>query len=117
MVRHRAAILVLGLFVAIVVSSLGSFLFSANVYSKTVPPQLQCVAGPEVKGPHNGWSPYSHCPQGFTGVGIAKLDFLGSHDLPNIHANDTRCEDVGCRVWCYGTACNLQSRCCRVVAQ
>ena len=75
---------------------------------------LECVEGFEVKGPDNGWSPYSKCPKGFAAVGTAKLDLLGNHNKPMLHINDLRCHSHGCRVWCIGNPCMLKSRCCRV---
>merc|ERR1711934_869340 len=70
---------------------------------------VRVVTGTYVTGNPNGWGPHSKCPSGTTAAGIARLDLkTGSN---NVHVNDFQCNDNGCRVFCYGSKCQISARC------
>lgn len=42
-------------------------------------------------------------------MGFARLDLRG--DVSSTNVNDIQCTSTGCRAWCWGSECTVQSRC------
>jgi hypothetical protein len=75
--------------------------------------EIVCLAGKQVTGAINRWSPISSCPETYAAMGIERLDLAGNHDLPNLHVNDLWCDQKGCKAWCIGATCTVVTKCCK----
>jgi len=67
--------------------------------------------GASITGSANAWSDYSECPSGHAAVGFARLDLRDNVGQANQNVNDIQCTSTGCRAWCWGSQCTVQSRC------
>jgi len=67
--------------------------------------------GASITGPANAWSDFSECPAGHAAVGFARLDLRDDVGQEHQNVNDIHCTSTGCRAWCWGSECTVQSRC------
>jgi len=84
--------------------------------------ELRCVQGQAATslatsaGTEGQWGPYSGCPAGYAVVGVQRIKVLGEAGKggrPNVRQYE--CDDSkGCRAWCDGAPCEVQSKCCKV---
>jgi hypothetical protein len=77
--------------------------------------KLECKAGTKAWGDRDRWGPYSTCPLGYTPITHQRIDMKDQRH-PNYEImHKYECNDSGCRAWCWGSACETWSKCCRVV--
>lgn len=79
--------------------------------------ELSCKQGTQANGVVDSWSAWSRCPDGYSVVGLGRLDITGKHENPLNHVNDLQCDDRGCRAWCFGNPCVVRARCCKITSK
>ena len=75
-------------------------------------PGLEVINSGSVTMQPNAWSDYVPCPNGYSVLGLARVDMLDQNGVNNLEeVNDFVCDDSGCKVWCAGSACAVTTRC------
>jgi len=66
--------------------------------------------GEIVRSSPNEWGPMSKCPEKSKVLGLGKLSLVEAH-RENARVTDFHCNATGCRVFCTGSGCEIQSMC------
>lgn len=77
--------------------------------------ELKCQAGTRAYGERDQWGAYSKCPVDYTPITHQRVDMMDQRHPNNEIMHKYECNDNGCRAWCWGSACQSWSKCCKVV--
>merc|ERR1719310_1327308 len=73
---------------------------------------VKVTNGNMIKSENGKWGNSSRCPEGTEVLGLAKVELLEPIGNENLDRWD--CDETGCKAWCYGSDCNVMTRCLAV---
>lgn len=99
----------------------GAVEFKANIYKSYVSSGITCALGSSKStSSSHRWTSWSSCPSGYStvGIGYAEIhdDTYGHDSEAHPDIDHVECSNSGCRLYCRGSTCKVQSRCCKTDA-